>query len=100
MVDLVAQMDGGQVGALLIHGANPAYNYYDAEKFKAALKKVKLSVSFNEKMDETTELCNYIVPTHHYLESWGDAEPKTGLPVSFNLLFILYSKPVLSKLHY
>ena len=29
-------------------------------------------------MDETTELCNYIVPTHHYLESWGDAEPKSG----------------------
>ena len=21
----------------------------------------------------------YIVPTHHYLESWGDAEPKSGL---------------------
>ena len=78
LVDLVGQMDGGQVGALLIAGANPAYNYHDADKFKAALKKVKLSVSFGEKMDETTELCNYIVPTHHYLESWGDAEPKSG----------------------
>ena len=33
-------------------------------------------------MDETTELCNYIVPTHHYLESWGDAEPKSGF-ISF-----------------
>jgi Fe-S-cluster-containing dehydrogenase component len=82
LVDLVAQMEGGQVGALLIVGANPAYTYYDADKFKAALKKVKLSVSFGEKMDETTELCNYIVPTHHYLESWGDAEPKSGY-VSF-----------------
>ncbi len=82
LVDLVAQMEGGQVGALLITGANPAYSYYDADKFKAALKKVKLSVSFAEKMDETTELCNYIVPTHHYLESWGDAEPKSGY-VSF-----------------
>lgn len=82
LVDLVAQMEGGQVGALLIAGANPAYTYYDADKFKAALKKVKLSVSFGEKMDETTELCNYIVPTHHYLESWGDAEPKSGY-VSF-----------------
>ena len=40
---------------------------------------MKLSVSFGEKMDETTELCNYIVPTHHYLESWGDAEPKSGI---------------------
>ena len=82
LVDLVTQMEGGQVGALLIAGANPAYSYYDADKFKAALKKVKLSVSFAGKMDETTELCSYIVPTHHYLESWGDAEPKSGL-ISF-----------------
>ena len=76
--DLVAQMEAGQVGALMIYGANPAYDYYDAERFKAALKKVKISVSFTEKLDETSELCNYLVPTHHYLESWGDAEPKSG----------------------
>ena len=29
-------------------------------------------------MDETTELCQYLVPSHHYLECWGDAEPKAG----------------------
>jgi molybdopterin-containing oxidoreductase family iron-sulfur binding subunit len=79
LADLVAQMDGGQVGAVLIAEANPAYTYHDADKFKAALKKVKFSVSFGERMDETTELCNYILPTHHYLESWGDAEPKSGV---------------------
>ena len=28
-------MQNGQVGALLIYGANPAYDYYDAEAFKA-----------------------------------------------------------------
>ncbi|MEO7923580.1 MAG: TAT-variant-translocated molybdopterin oxidoreductase [Chitinophagaceae bacterium] len=78
MNDLVAQMDAGQVGTLMIYGANPAYTYFDAEKFKAALKKVKVTVSFNEKMDETTELCEYIIPNHHYLESWGDAEAKAG----------------------
>jgi len=82
MHDLVDQMDAGQVGALFIHGANPAYNYHDADKFKAALKKIKLSISFTEKMDETTELCNFVIPNHHYLESWGDAEAKTGC-VSF-----------------
>ena len=76
--DLVAQMEAGQVGALMIYGANPAYDYYDAERFKTALKKVKVTVSFTEKLDETSELCNYLVPTHHYLESWGDAEPKSG----------------------
>jgi MoCo/4Fe-4S cofactor protein with predicted Tat translocation signal len=76
---LVADMEAGNIGALLIYGANPAYDYYDAAKFKSALAKVKVTVSFNERWDETTELCGYNLPTHHYLESWGDAEPKTGI---------------------
>ncbi len=79
---LVQQLNAGQVGALLIYGANPAYDYADAEAFKSGLKKVGLTVSFSEKMDETTELCQYLIPNHHYLESWGDAEPRTGY-VSF-----------------
>jgi molybdopterin-containing oxidoreductase family iron-sulfur binding subunit len=82
MIALVQQMNAGQVGALLIYGANPAYDYSDAEGFKNGLKRVGLTVSFNEKFDETTELCQYVIPNHHYLESWGDAEPRTGY-VSF-----------------
>ena len=78
MVGLVEQMNQGQVGALLIYGANPVYEYHDVERFKAGLAKVRLTISFNEKLDETTELCQYSIPTHHYLESWGDAEPRTG----------------------
>ncbi|MBN8673156.1 MAG: TAT-variant-translocated molybdopterin oxidoreductase [Chitinophagales bacterium] len=78
LTDLVAQMEAGQVGTLMIYGANPAYTYHDAAKFTAALKKVKTSISFSERMDETSKLCTYSVPTHHYLESWGDAEAKTG----------------------
>ena len=75
---LITDLEAGTVGTLMIYGANPAYTYYNAERFKAALKKAKVTVSFNEKMDETTQLCEYIVPSHHYLESWGDAEPCAG----------------------
>lgn len=80
--ELIADMEAGNVATLMICGANPAYTYYNTDKFKAALKKVKVTISFNGKMDETTELCEYLIPTHHYLESWGDAEPKTGV-ISF-----------------
>ncbi|MCR6719259.1 MAG: 4Fe-4S dicluster domain-containing protein [Chitinophagaceae bacterium] len=80
--DLLSQMEAGQVGALLIADANPVYTYFDGERFGKALAKVKLTVSFSERLDETTALCQYSVPTHHFLESWGDAEPKSGL-VSF-----------------
>ncbi|NCT93256.1 MAG: TAT-variant-translocated molybdopterin oxidoreductase [Chitinophagaceae bacterium] len=75
---LVADMNAGSVNTLLVYGANPAYTWFDADKFKAGLQKVKTTISFAGKVDETAELCKYVVPDHHYLESWGDAEPQTG----------------------
>ncbi|MEN9298449.1 MAG: hypothetical protein RLZZ429_762 [Bacteroidota bacterium] len=77
-VRLVEDMNAGIVNTLLVYGANPAYTWFDAEKFKTGLKKVRTTVSFASKMDETAELCKFVVPDHHYLESWGDAEAKTG----------------------
>ncbi|MBA2744644.1 MAG: 4Fe-4S dicluster domain-containing protein, partial [Flavisolibacter sp.] len=82
MIALVDQMLAGQVGALLIYGANPVYDYFDAERFKQGMARVKLAISFNEKLDETTDLCQFVIPNHHFLESWGDAEPRTSF-VSF-----------------
>ncbi len=63
--------------AVLIYGCNPAYSYSNSKAFTDALAKTT-SISFNGTMDETTELCKYIIPSHHWLESWGDAEPKAG----------------------
>ena len=79
---LIGDMDAGRIGALFVYGANPAYHHPSAARFATAIKKVRTSVSFNDRMDETTQLCTHIAPAHHYLESWGDAEPKTGF-VSF-----------------
>ncbi len=75
---LVEDLNAGSVNTLLIHGANPVYTWFDADKVKAGLKKVKTTVSFSSKLDETAELCKFVIPDHHYLESWGDAEPKAG----------------------
>jgi len=77
IVTLVNDMNSGAVGAVLISGVNPAYNYYDKDKFITGLNKV-VGISFNGTMDETTEQCKYVLPNHHWLESWGDAELKTG----------------------
>lgn len=75
---LVADMNAGSVGTLLIYGANPAYSWYDANKFITGLKKVKTAVSFASELNETAQLCKYVLPDHHFLESWGDAEAKSG----------------------
>jgi molybdopterin-containing oxidoreductase family iron-sulfur binding subunit len=82
MVDFIAEMKAGEVGAVFFLNANPAYDYYAAKDFKDALAKVKLKVSFSDHGnngegvstigDETSSLCNVIAPNHHYLESWGD----------------------------
>lgn len=77
-IGLVDAMNVGTVGALIVYGANPVYTWYDTTKLKSGLEKVKVKISLNEKVDETTQLCTYVIPSHHYLESWGDAEIKTG----------------------
>ncbi len=38
MATLVNDLNAGNVGALLIYGANPVYNYYASDKFLAGLK--------------------------------------------------------------
>jgi molybdopterin-containing oxidoreductase family iron-sulfur binding subunit len=83
MVAMVDAMNGGQVGSVFLYGVNPVYDYFDNKKFTDALAKVPVTVSFAERMDETAQKCKYIVPDHHFLESWGDAEPK---PNYFSLM--------------
>jgi len=89
-VKLVDEMNAGAIGVILINATNPAYSYYDAQKFATALKKVPVSISFNATMNETTELCKFSCPAPHWLESWGDAEPKSG--------FISFIQPTVNPL--
>ena len=71
---VIADMDAGQVGALLMVGVNPAYSLPNADEFVEGLKKVDLTVSFSQKVDETAKLCKYVGAIPHYLESWGDVQ--------------------------
>lgn len=78
MNKLIEDMNAGNVGALFVYGANPVYNHPAADKFVAGLSKVGLTISFNDRLDETSAKCKYVLPAPHFLESWGDAEPKSG----------------------
>ena len=78
IVKLVEEMNAGAIGALLLYESNPVYTYNDSKKFADGLKKVAVTVSFNGTMNETTELCKFSLPAHHWLETWGDAEGKSG----------------------
>ncbi|MBS1645160.1 MAG: TAT-variant-translocated molybdopterin oxidoreductase [Bacteroidetes bacterium] len=78
LVNLVAAMKAGQVGTLIMHDVNPVYDYMDGAGFAEAMKQVPVTLTTASHMDETAEKSKFIVSDHHYLESWGDAEPKTG----------------------
>ena len=68
----------GSVKAILIAETNPVHSLANGPKFGDALKNT-LSVYLGERKNETSESCKYIAPTHHWLESWNDAEPKAGI---------------------
>jgi len=89
-VMLTNDIDKGAIGGLLVYGVNPVYSYIDGKKLGDAIAKLSLSVSYSSTLDETAEVCKYIVPAHHWLESWGDAEPHTG---NFSLI-----QPVINPL--
>ncbi len=84
MQQLVKDMAAGKINALFVmDGANPAWDIPNAALFREATSKVGLKVTFTGVPNETLTVCDYVTPTHHFLESWGDVEPKRG---SFSLV--------------
>jgi MoCo/4Fe-4S cofactor protein with predicted Tat translocation signal len=77
--ELLAELRDGKVKALFIYGVNPVFDLPDGEALAGNLRKVPLLVSFAQRMDETAALARYVLPDPHYLESWSDFEPVSGL---------------------
>ena len=76
---LVSDMSAGKVGVLMTYNCNPVYTAPASLNFTAAYKKVPNKVSFAQVLDETAQLADVVCPDSHYLESWGDANPKRGM---------------------
>jgi len=75
---LAERMNAGGVSLLMVRGANPAFTMPKATGFAAAMAKVPFKVSFSSYPDETSSLADLVLPDHHPLEQWGDAEPVRG----------------------
>lgn len=79
MQQLVTRMQNGEVGALLVHGSDPLYNLPGQAAVADALGRVEFIASFSPYLNETSERAHVLLPDHHFLESWGDTEPRTGI---------------------
>ena len=74
MADAIARMRGGEVSMLFVRNVNPVFTLPAALRAADAIRAVPFKVSFSSYPDETTELCDLVLPDHHPLESWGDAQ--------------------------
>lgn len=75
---LVKDMNAGSVHTLIMSGVNPVYTLADSASFVSGLKKVKTSVAFSLREDETAAVSTIAAAAPHYLESWGDVELTKG----------------------
>jgi molybdopterin-containing oxidoreductase family iron-sulfur binding subunit len=71
----VERMRSGNVPLVMVRGVNPVFTFPRAARVAEAFQKVPFKVSFSSYPDETTELADLILPDHHAIESWGDAQP-------------------------
>lgn len=78
VAQLVNDMNAGTVHTLIMNGVNPVYTMPNSAAFAEGLKKVKLSVTFSMKEDETASLTHVAAAAPHYLESWGDVTVAKG----------------------
>lgn len=78
MNSFISEAKAGQIAAVIFYNANPVYNHPRGAELAEALPKIELSISTNDRADETGSLCKYSTPDSHYLESWNDSEPKKG----------------------
>lgn len=69
--------------AALLYYTNPLASLPAPERVRSALAEVPLVVSFSPFLDGSTELADYVLPDHTYLERWedGPVHPSIGFPL-------------------
>lgn len=95
MLDLVERARSGAIEVLVVNGTDPVFTMPEASGFRDALESIPSIVSLSSFIDETTVLADAILPSHTYLESWGDDMPDPGV----GFLVGSVSQPVVSPLY-
>lgn len=78
MNQFINELSSGSIAAVVFYNANPLYDHPAASEIAKGLDACSVTVSTAMSPNETSEAVNYIAPDHHWLESWGDSNPKAG----------------------
>ena len=95
MLALADDARQGRIQVLIVNRTNPVFSLPAAAGIREALAEIPLIVSLSSFMDETTAMADLVLPSHTWLESWGDNFPEPG--VGFRAGAI--SQPVVSPLY-
>jgi molybdopterin-containing oxidoreductase family iron-sulfur binding subunit len=77
--ELARRAAGGEVGALIVHHANPHGYGPVFANLAAAIEKVPFVAAFSNQIDETGHHAHLLLPDHHFLETWSDATVREGV---------------------
>ncbi len=73
------KLNAGEIGVIFVSKTDPALTLPKPLGFAEGFKKATLRVGLSEISNKTLDECDIILPLSHFLESWGDAEPRKGL---------------------
>jgi molybdopterin-containing oxidoreductase family iron-sulfur binding subunit len=79
MKDLTDKIGSRAIDVVFILRTNPIFSLPPQWRLAEALKSARLVVSFSSFPDESSQQAHLILPTHTFLESWGDYEPRAGI---------------------
>jgi len=77
--EFLSWLNSGQVGVLIANKVNPVYSHAKGAEFQKALAKANTVVAITDKNNELAKAAQVIIPATHWLESWGDLTPQSGV---------------------
>jgi molybdopterin-containing oxidoreductase family iron-sulfur binding subunit len=75
---LVQDLNSGQVDLLMVLGGNPVYSAPPDLNLRGAIQKARTTVRLGQYTDDTSEVCQWVVPETHPFEAWSDAPAYDG----------------------
>jgi anaerobic selenocysteine-containing dehydrogenase/Fe-S-cluster-containing dehydrogenase component len=76
---LLEAMRSGNIKVAVIADTNPQFSMPSQARFAEALGKVPLVAWCGGVPDETAQLAHLLLPIDHWLEGWGDGNPRPGV---------------------
>jgi molybdopterin-containing oxidoreductase family iron-sulfur binding subunit len=76
---LTARMKSGSVETLLVIDTDPVGTLPDDLGFAEALDHVPVTAALTIAPTATSDRCRYVLPIHHFLESFGDVQVQRGV---------------------